>query len=87
MQKKLGLSLQATSGLLTLMLAGASDMGHISAGVLALGLLAAALLVCAGQLVIHYRSARQMVRLPMRTARQDKNAAAACRCSTFPGRI
>lgn len=68
MQKKLGHALQTTGGLLTLLLAGASDMGHISAGVLALGLLAAALLVCVGQRVLRRRCTRHPMRLPMRSA-------------------
>lgn len=68
MQKKLGHALQTMGGLLTLLLAGASDMGHISAGVLALGLLAAALLVCAGQRVLRHRRTRHPMRLPLRSA-------------------
>lgn len=86
MQKKLGQALQTTGGLLTLLLAGASDMGHISAVTLALGLLAAALLVCAGQLVIRHRIIRLRMRDGLLHAIHPRRNMTAS-CCTSPSRI
>ncbi|WP_346705468.1 hypothetical protein [uncultured Agathobaculum sp.] len=55
MRNKLGRTLQVLSGLLTMLLAGASDMGQIGAYGLTAGLLGASLLFFAGRGLLRQR--------------------------------